>query len=299
MRQDENNMPATSIKSLEGLKVEMRAWMESHPHEYADFAAAMNGGGKVGLRMLGLMAKGKIKSLENDVAMQSGLAEPDFSSLLDAVTASDMPSRFFKEESDRRNAVLAWLLYGRTYESIVEHLETMIADARFSGYRWLLTQLSRFIISRSIRNGNRTHADWEEYRRYRKAVISGCVADIIEDTAGPTMATVDKVLKRRSLIEILDDKSELFDKVGEWLVSRHSGIDEAYLIIALKESGYDIDNVQEFHEAVTNQFSDVRLRAVQKQMKVLETVVGMGKHAPKDKGKDREIIDSIKQFLSD
>ena len=295
-------MPATSIKSLEGLKVEMRAWMESHPHEYADFAAAMNGGGKVGLRMLGLMAKGKIKSLENDVAMHSGLAEPDFSSLLDAVTASDMPSRFFKEESDRRNAVLAWLLYGRTYESIVEHLETMIADARFSGYRWLLTQLSRFIISRSIRNGNRTHADWEEYRRYRKAVISGCVADIIEDTAGPTMATVDKVLKRRSLIEILDDKSELFDKVGEWLVSRHSGIDEAYLIIALKESGYDIDNVQEFHEAVTNQFSDVRfvgLRAVQKQMKVLETVVGMGKHAPKDKGKDREIIDSIKQFLSD
>jgi len=43
----------------------------------------------------------------------------------------------------------------------------------------------------------------------------------------------------------------------------------------------------------------VGLRAVQKQLKLLETVVGMGKHAPKDKGKDREIIDSIKQFLSD
>lgn len=301
MKQDENNMSGTSIKSLEELKVEMRTWMEAHPREYADFAAAMNGGGKVGLRMLGLMAKGKIKSLENDVAMQSGMNEPDFSSLLDAVAASDMPRQFFEEESDRRNAALAWLLFGRTYESVVENLETMIADSRFNGYRWLLTQLSKFIISRSIRNGNRTHAEWEEYRKYRKAVISGCVADMIEDTAVPTVATVDKAPKRRSLIEILDGKSELLEKIGEWIVSRHSGIDEAYLIIALKESGYDIDNIQEFHEALSGYFPDVRfvgLRAVQKQMKILETVVGMGRHAPKDKGKDREAIDLIRQFLS-
>lgn len=295
---------APSIQTLEELRSEIKAWMKTHPHEYANFVASMNGGNKGGLRFLGLITKGKIMNLEDEVAFQTAMSEPDFSFLLDIVAQSDMPKQFFEEESDRRNAVLAWLLYSRTYESVVESLETLIGDTRFSGYRWMLTRLAQFIISHSIQKGNRTQADWNEYRKYRKAVTSGSVVDMVNYDASmiENHKTTDNTQKRRNLMEILNDNADLADKIYDWVMVRHSGTDEAYLIIALKEMGYDIDNIQEFHEALTAQFPKVDfvgLRAVQKQIKQLETVVGMGKIAFKDRGKDRETIDLIKQTLSD
>lgn len=180
----------------------------------------------------------------------------------------------------------------------------MITDTRFSGYRWMLTKLSEFIISRSIQNGSRTKEDWDEYRKYRKTVTSGCVVDMTDyDLSMITLCKAyDNAQTRNSLMEILHDNVGLSRKMGEWLMIRHSGTDEAYLIIALKELGYDIDSIQEFHETLVAQFPDVKfvgLRAVQKQLKQLETVVGMGKFAPKDKGNDRIAIDQIKQTLSD
>ena len=297
-------MTDPSTKKLEELRAELKEWMETHPQKYANFVASMSGGDKGGLRLIGLMTKGKMMALEDECAIQSAMAEPDFSSLLENMVKSDVPKQFFEEESDRRNAILAWLLYGRTFESVVESLEAMIADARFSGYRWVLAQLSKFIISRSIQNGSRTQADWKKYRKYRNAVTSGCVVDMVKNDASMIEAhkVADNMLKRRSLMSILDGNADLSDRIGEWVVSRHTGTDEAYLIIALKELGYGIDNIQEFHEALAAQFPEVKfvgLRAVQKQMKQLETVVGMSKHALKDKGNDRETINLIKQMLSD
>lgn len=292
-----------SPQTLEELKAEIKEWMKTHPHEYANFVASMNGGDKGGLRLLGLITKGKIMNWEDEVAFQTAMSEPDFSTLLDLVTQSDMPKQFFEEESDRRNAVLAWLLYSRTYESVVESLETLIADEHFSSFRWVLTRLAQFIISRSIQKGNRTQADWNEYRKYRKTVTSGSVVDLVnyDDSMIEPHKTADNTQKRRNLMEILNDNADLADKIYDWVIVRHSDTDEAYLIIALKEMGYDIDNIQEFHEALTDQFPKVDfvgLRAVQKQIKQLETVVG-GKFAFKDRGKDRETIDLIKQTLSD
>lgn len=290
-------------KTLEELKTEIKVWMKVHPHEYANFVAAMNGS-NMGLRLLALMTKGKIKTLEDDVEVESCMANPNFSSLLSMVEKSDVPKQLFEEESDRRNAILAWLLFARTYESVVENLETMIADSRFSGYRWMLTRFTKFIISRSMQNGSRTKEDREEYRKYRKAVTSGCVVDMSDyDSSMIALCKAyDTTQTRNSLMEILHDKADLSHKMGEWLMIRHSGTDEAYLIIALKELGYDIDSIQEFHEALVAQYPDVKfvgLRAVQKQLKQLETVVGMGKFALKDKGNDRITINQIKQMLSD
>ena len=182
---------------------------------------------------------------------------------------------------------------------MVEHLEEMIASSRYGGYRWILTLLVKFIIRRSIRSGNRTKADWENYRNYRASVGGVNIAESVnlKEQAKSTPTTV-----RRTFSVIFANDSGMINRIGKWIIARHSGNDEAYLIIVLKELGYSVDNTQEFHEAIVAQFPDVRfvgLRAVQKQLKLLETVVGMGKHAPKDKGKDREIIDTIKQFLSD
>lgn len=80
-----------SPQTLEELKAEIKEWMKTHPHEYANFVASMNGGDKGGLRLLGLITKGKIMNWEDEVAFQTAMSEPDFSTLLDLVTQSDMP----------------------------------------------------------------------------------------------------------------------------------------------------------------------------------------------------------------
>lgn len=281
------------------MKTEIREWMLEHPQEYSDFVAVMNSPENHGIQILGQIAKDQIKGFEDMVALQISVAEPDFASLIEPIMQSDVLRQFFEEEDDLRNAALAWLLFGRTYENVVEHLEEMIASSRYGGYRWILTLLVKFIIRRSIRSGKRTKADWENYRNYRTSVGGVNIAESVnlKEQAKSTSTTI-----RRSFSEIFANDSDIINRIGEWVTARHSGNDEAYLIIALKELGYPVDNTHEFHEAIVVQFPDVRfvgLRAVQKQLKLLETVVGMGRHAPKDKGKDREIIDTIKQFLLD
>ena len=281
------------------MKTEIREWMLEHPQEYSDFVAVMNSPENHGIQILGQIAKDQIKGFEDMVALQISVAEPDFASLIEPIMQSDVLRQFFEEEDDLRNAALAWLLFGRTYENVVEHLEEMIASSRYGGYRWILTLLVKFIIRRSIRSGNRTKADWENYRNYRASVGEVNIAESVnlKEQAKSIPTTI-----RRSFSEIFANDSDIINRIGEWVTARHFGNDEAYLIIALKELGYPVDNTHEFHEAIVVQFPDVRfvgLRAVQKQLKLLETVVGMGRHAPKDKGKDREIIDTIKQFLLD
>lgn len=286
-------------KSFAEMKTEIREWMLEHPQEYSDFVAVMSSPENHGIQIMGQIAMDQIKGFEDMVALQISMAEPDFASLIEPIMQSDALRLFFEEEDDLRNASLAWLLFGRTYENMVEHLEEMIASSRYGGYRWILTLLVKFIIRRSIRSGNRTKADWENYRNYRASVGGVNIAESVnlKEQAKSTPTTV-----RRTFSVIFANDSGMINRIGKWIIARHSGNDEAYLIIVLKELGYSVDNTQEFHEAIVAQFPDVRfvgLRAVQKQLKLLETVVGMGKHAPKDKGKDREIIDTIKQFLSD
>lgn len=300
MDENKNNCSGKIFdKSFAEMKTEIREWMLEHRQEYSDFVAVMNSPENHGIQIMGQIAMDQIKGFEDMVALQISMAEPDFASLIEPIMKSDALRLFFEEEDDLRNAALAWLLFGRTYENMVEHLEEMIASSRYGGYRWILTLLVKFIIHRSIRSGNRTKSDWENYRNYRASVGGVNIAEAVnlKEQAKSTPITV-----RRTFSEIFANDSDMVNHIGKWIIARHSGNDEAYLIIALKELGYSLDNTQEFHEAIVAQFPDVRfvgLRAVQKQLKLLETVVGMGKHAPKDKGKDREIIDSIKQFLSD
>lgn len=299
---DENNNNNTGKifdKSFAKVKTEIQAWMIEHPREHSDFVAVMNSPENHGIQIMGQIAMDQIKGFEDMMALQISLAEPDFASLIKPIMQSDVLRQFFEEEDDLRNAALAWLLFGRTYENVVEQLEEMIASSKYGGYRWILTLLVKFIIHRSIRSGNRTKADWENYRNYR-ASVGG--VNITESVNLKERAKSAPTTTRRSFSEIFANGSDIINRIGKWIIARHSGNDEAYLIIALKELGYSVDNTQEFHEAIVDQFPDVRfvgLRAVQKQLKLLETVVGMGKHAPKDKGKDREIIDSVKLFLSD
>lgn len=300
MDENKNNCSGKIFdKSFAEMKTEIREWMIEHPQEYSDFVAVMNSPENHGIQIMGQIAMDQIKGFEDMVALQISVAEPDFASLIEPIMQSDVLRQFFEDEDDLRNAALAWLLFGRTYENMVEHLEEMIASSRYGGYRWILTLLVKFIIHRSIRSGNRTKTDWENYRNYRASVGGVNIAESVnlKEQVKSTPTTI-----RRSFSEIFSNDSDIINRIGEWVTARHSGNDEAYLIIALKELGYSLDNKQEFHEAIVVQFPDVRfvgLRAVQKQLKLLETVVGMGKHAPKDKGKDREIIDTIKQFILD
>lgn len=300
MDENNNNNPGKIFdKSFAEMKTEIQAWMIEHPQEYSDFVAVMNSPENHGIQIMGQIAMDQIKGFEDMVALQISVAEPDFASLIEPIMQSDALRQFFEEEDDLRNAALAWLLFGRTYENVVEQLEEMISSNRYGGYRWILTLLVKFIILWSIRRGNRTKADWENYRNYRASVGGVNIAESVnlKEQAKSTSTTI-----RRSFSEIFANDSDIINRIGEWVTARHSGNDEAYLIIALKELGYPVDNTHEFHEAIVVQFPDVRfvgVRAVQKQLKLLETVVGMGKHAPKDKGKDREIINSIKLFLSD
>ncbi|WP_373850344.1 DUF6043 family protein, partial [Jeotgalibaca porci] len=102
----------------------------------------------------------------------------DFSSLENMLTNSDLAERLIHEfhNTDRKSivpAMLAWLYFGRSYECMVEHGESLIQNRKTTRlHKWMLSLMIKYIIRRSVSSGERTKEDWKEFQQYQKAIGS-------------------------------------------------------------------------------------------------------------------------------
>ena len=120
-------------------------------------------------------------------------------------------------------AMLAWMYFGDSFETMVAHGEDLLSQYRYNFlYRAGIVALIKHTIDISIKEGFRTQADWDSFRKRQKAIKSGEIVDWavdevkMEPPEEDTVEAEDEVPRRtpgrksdrRTLPELLFDDPE-------------------------------------------------------------------------------------------
>ena len=210
------------------------------------------------------------------------------------------------EKSSIVPAVLAWLYYGRCYETMVERLEELIDECHSRIYKWICGFMIKFVIRGSIRNKMRTREDWEQYRREREASPLDAAIESLqpkEKEQQPKQGARRADTRDLSALIIADDKQRIIDKMRTRLASKSGQRDIAMMKVALEEAGITMNcSVRTFRDALQAEFPEYAIvleRGIQRCYKfLLDTDARTGK-LQKDVGEDRIIIDEIVRYFTD
>lgn len=305
-------------ESFEDFKRLIKEWLDTHPKEYGSFIEEMNCKNNAGFQKVFMLVIKYVPKYKDEVKKRMfNDTVRDFSSLENMLTNSDLAERLVHEfhNTDRKSivpAMLAWLYFGRSYECMVEHGETLIQNNKTNRlHKWLLSLMVKYIIHRSISLGERTKEDWKEFQQYQKAVESdGLIESALEEEA-PIIDKPAVNSKRRgrpkderTLAELLKpvEKKELLSKNRTRILTKPTEKDIVYLKIALEEENLLREcDIAPFYRALSDHYNIrlIGLRGIQKAYKELSETIGKTGIRLIDRGEDRTSIDEIKAFLSE
>ena len=138
-------------------------------------------------------------------------------------------------------AMLAWLYYGKCYETMVNQLETEANNPRNNFIEQKIAAIMiRVVIKSSIRNKMRTKEDWENFRREKKAIEEGnvmesCIEELESVNEVITEIPTNTEQSLRLQDYLLGDKETLLKKIKLGVSTQHTGTDLARLYFALQE----------------------------------------------------------------
>ena len=305
-------------ESFEDFKRLIKEWLDTHPKEYGSFVEEMNRKNSAGFQKVFMLVVKIVPKYKDEVKKRMfNDTLKEFSSLENMLTNSDLAERLIHEfhNTDRKSivpAMLAWLYFGRSYECMVEHGESLIQNSKTSRlHKWMLSLMIKYIIRRSVSSGERTKEDWKEFQQYQKAIGSdGLIESALEEEA----SIIDKLAvssKRRgrpkderTLEELLKpvEKKELLSKIRTRILTKPKEKDIVYLKIALEEDCLlEECDIAPFYRALSDYFNVrlIGLRGVQNAYKELSESIGKTGIRLMDRGEDRTSIDEIKAFLSE
>lgn len=205
-------------------------------------------------------------------------------------------------------ALLAWLYFGKSFERMVERGEEMrrSSDTNYI-QKLVITATIKILIAKSISLGLRSKSDWQEHRRLMKLADSDHVMNwAIDNTMPEEKKTVGRKRTEKTFEEMLsiliEDKTELLNRIEEYLITKHTDLDLARLKIALDELYYiEPCDIKLFRDALAQQYQAmvtiVGERGIQKKYKDLNSFLPVKEVFMKDFGEDRNVIDQLKDFL--
>ncbi len=294
-------------------KEDLKAWIESHPHEYGEVAMEM---GEADLFSVFLMAQAAFisspefqKRLEDMVDTDS----VDVGELVEILHQSRFTEKMLTNPNGNedweksRLPFAAWLKYGRSSEMVIENIEDAIALTDNQQAKWQLSKFLKDVMKRLVGTKQRSREGLSEYLDYRKSLVSGNIAewalsgidDIEEATLLPTKPTKkEKFVEDLSVLVATHDQ-DLVSRIGDWLKYNVRGIDVARLYVALVEADEIRANltVTRFMDALKTSFPEVKIvgtRQVQKDINTLQSMLPYGKRYGKDEPENRFAIDKIK-----
>ena len=174
-------------QDFEQFKAEIKEWLDTHPDEYDRFVSEVNDKSasglfkifKLGLKLAPQMMRKFNNECHGDLADERLIH--DYAA--DNGTAKLLVDEF--RDTDKSSivpAMLAWLYYGKCYETMVLQLEAEATNPQNNFMEKKLAGLMvRFVISSSVRNKMRTKEDWESFYNEKEVLASGnIVTDGIE-----------------------------------------------------------------------------------------------------------------------
>lgn len=298
-------------QDFEQFKAEIKAWLDAHPDEYDRFVAEVNDKSatglfkifKLGLRLAPKMMLRYKRECHGDLAdeqrIQAYAADND--------TAKSLVEEFRHVAKDSIvPAMLAWLYYGKCYETMVLQLEAETTnqannfmEKKFAGL------MVRFVIRSSVRNKMRTKEDWETFYNEKKTIDSGnIVAEGIEGLPAnhdgqDETETANPDALRTLKDYLVENPDTLLEKIKMNVATHHTGPDLARLYFALQEEGLLRGcDVASFHRMLSAEMPNCDLKSVrnlQVAVKKLNDDTSRGKI--KDLKVERVRIDELKAYL--
>ena len=298
-------------QDFERFKQEIKEWLDGHPEEYDRFVAEVNDKSAIGLykvfnvgmRLAPKLMRRHRAECHGDLADERKIQ--DYAA--DADTAKLLVDEFHNIDKDSIiPAMLAWLYYGKCYETMVNQLEAEANNPRNNFIEQKIAAIMiRVVIKSSIRNKMRTKEDWESFRREKKAIEEGNVMESCIEELEPVNEVITEMPTNteQSLClrdYLLGDKETLLKKIKLRVSTQHTGTDLARLYFALQEEQLlSRCDVTTFHRLLGNELPNCDLKSVRNlQIAIKKLNDSTNKGKIKDCGMERTYINEWRSYLT-
>lgn len=297
-------------QNFERFKQEIKEWLDGHPEEYDRFVAEVNDKSAIGLykvfnvgmRLAPKLMRRYRAECHGDLADERKIQ--DYAA--DADTAKLLVDEFHSiDKGSIVPAMLAWLYYGKCYETMVNQLEAEANNPRNNFIEQKIAAIMiRVVIKSSICNKMRTKEDWESFRREKRAIEEGNVMESCIEELEPMNEVITEMPTNteQSLClrdYLLGDKEALMERIKLRVSTQHTGTDLARLYFALQEEQLlSHCDVTTFHKLLGNELPNCDLKSVrnlQIATKKLNDSTNKGKI--KDYGMERTYINEWRSYL--
>ena len=295
-------------------KEDLKAWMESHPHEYGAVALEMGEADLLDTFLMGqaeFIASPEFQKRLEDMVDTDSVNVGELVEILrkSGFTENILTNPNGDEDWEKyRLPFAAWLKYGQSSEMVIENIEDAIALSDNRQAKWQLSKFLKDVMKRLIGTKQRSRKELGEYLDYRKHIEDGNIAEWalngVDEDAEEEMESPIKPTQKEKFIEdlsalIATHDQDMMNRIGDWLKYNVRGINVARLYVALVETDEIKANltVTRFMNSLKTSFPEVKIvgtRQVQKDINTLESLLPHGKRYGKDEPENRFAIDKIK-----
>lgn len=236
-------------QEYDAFREQMKQWMLDNSDIYDEFEEMMNSQSDMGVQQIMAQAMmlipeyGKLISKKINSGNADDVADVE-EAFEKANLAEELVSQFGKASTVP--AMICWLFYGRSYETMVENLERIVKDpTQNQSDKLFATQAIKLVIEQSIISGIRTAEDWSKYGNLRDIANNNnafewALSNLEEqDEEATPLHRPEQVSALESMILLDGEKKKiLLNKIGEYINTGVKGKCVAFMILALRGLGY-------------------------------------------------------------
>lgn len=296
----------TDNARFEQFKQEVLAWKEEHRDEYNRFSRMMAESDGMEFVMLYKSCTKLLPAFVKEWKSQwSGDGTIDFGRFDTKVQSSKLAKvwvdRFhYHKEDMTANLVLSWMLFGRSYETMVTLLEGYANDEKNGRIiRTICAKAIKYIINSSIKSGYRTREQWDDFHSEQQMLKD-------KDATGWAMKDIDKTMEANLVNEAIqegqdekpeeipdvsgdippsedkqdeqvqeappmladflfcDNKERVLQAIHDYFRVNSQAKDMAYVNIAMLQMGISrkYHDEKTFYQALVNQYPDITFKAL-------------------------------------
>lgn len=286
----------TDNTRFEQFKQEVLAWKEEHRDEYNRFSRMMAESDGMEFVMLYRFCSQFLPTYAKEWKNQwNGDGTMDFVKFDNKVQTSKLAKlwvdRFhYHKEDMTANLVLSWMLFGRSYETMVTLLEVYANDEKNGRIiRTICAKTIKYIISSSIKSGYRTQDQWDEFLSESqmlkdkdatgwamKGIAKNVEAEAVNQEESEELLNVSEETPSSAeeqpqetpplLSDFLfcDNKEHVLQVIHDYFLVKSLAKNMAYVNIAMLKMGIlrEYHDEKTFYQALVNQYPDITFKAL-------------------------------------
>lgn len=255
-------------QEYDAFREQMKQWMLDNSDIYDEFEEMMNSQSDVGIQQIMAQAITLVPEYSKLISKKINRGSGDDVSDVKTMFAENNLAAELVNQFDKAStvpAMICWLFFGRSFETMVENLERIIKNpTQKQSDKLFATQMIKLVIEQSIISGIRTAEDWGKYSNLRNIsdnnnALDWALSNLEESDEEKTpLHHPEQVSALESMILLDSEKKKmLLNKIGEYINTGVKGKRVAFMILALRRLGYlpEITSDRQLFTALKNHFN--------------------------------------------